>query len=142
MDLMYWITRLDSINTTFLVVMVFAIIGSLAFVVARICGLAAEYESDQECAKKVAKGFRPFVIILPIVVAGVIFIPSTNDALIIYGVGGTLEWVQDNDKIKQIPDKAVEALSLYLDNINDEQREKGEERDKTGEIEETPRDEE
>jgi hypothetical protein len=48
------------------------------------------------------------------------FIPNRNDMLLIYGLGGTIDYVQSNDKAKQLPDKAVEALNRYLDTINED----------------------
>ena len=118
MEIMYWITRLEAINTMFGVIMIISIFGTLGFIAANIISVAAEFDDARECAKNVRKRLIAFVVILPISVIGLVFVPTTNDALIIYGVGGTLEWVRDNDNVKQIPDKAVEALSLYLDNIN------------------------
>ena len=49
------------------------------------------------------------------------FIPTTNEALLIYGVGGTIDYIKSNDTAKQLPDKCVKALDKYLDNINKEE---------------------
>jgi hypothetical protein len=49
-----------------------------------------------------------------------IFIPDTKQALIIYGVGGTIDYVKDNDKCKQIPNKVIDALDKYLEYLNKE----------------------
>ena len=46
---------------------------------------------------------------------GLIFVPSTKDALIIYGVGGTVEYLRDNPTAQQLPDKCVEALDKFVD---------------------------
>ncbi len=121
METMYWITRLDAICVAFNIIMVFCIIGTLAFIICRIINKAAEYEDNAEQAGKIATGLIAFVSILPISIAAVIFVPDTKEALVIYGVGGTLEWIKENDNAKQIPDKAVEALNLYLDNIMEQQ---------------------
>lgn len=124
MEAMYWITRLDAICVAFNIIMVFCIIGTLVFIVCRIVNKAAEYESVAEQAGIIAGRLIAFVSILPISIAAVIFVPDTKEALVIYGVGGTLEWIKENDNAKQIPDKAVEALNLYLDNIITENAEK------------------
>jgi hypothetical protein len=42
----------------------------------------------------------------------------------IYGVGGTIDYIKSNDKAKKLPDKCIEALDKYLDNINKEEKDK------------------
>lgn len=49
------------------------------------------------------------------------FIPTTNQALLIYGAGGTIDYIKSNGTAKQLPDKCVKALDKYLDNINKEE---------------------
>ncbi len=124
MDLIYWITRFDAVHGMFLGFMVTAIFGVIVFIITKICSFSSYDKDDREICRKIAKGCRCFIAILPISVLGLIFTPTTNEALVIFGVGETIEWVKSNDKVKQLPDKAVEALSLYLDNINEEQRNK------------------
>ena len=34
---------------------------------------------------------------------------------LIYGVGGTLDYVQSNEKIQQLPDKVVDAIDLFIE---------------------------
>lgn len=50
-----------------------------------------------------------------------IFIPTTNEALLIYGVGGTIDYIKSNSTAKQLPDKCVKALDKYLDNLTKEE---------------------
>ena len=126
METMYWITRLDALNITFGILLIISIFGTIAFIVANIISATSEFENIREGAKMVKQKLTLFVVIFIISTIGCIFIPNTNEALVIYGIGGTLEWVKDNDKAKQLPDKAVEALSLYLDNINAELKENNE----------------
>ena len=44
-----------------------------------------------------------------------VFIPSTKSLLIIYGVGGTIDYVKENKDANKIPDKCIKALDKYLD---------------------------
>lgn len=53
-----------------------------------------------------------------------IFIPTTNQALLIYGVGGTIDYIKSNNTAKQLPDKYVKALDKYLDNLIKEENQK------------------
>lgn len=45
-----------------------------------------------------------------------IFVPSSNQMLRIYGIGGTIDYLKSNETAKQIPDKCIKALDLYIDN--------------------------
>ena len=57
---------------------------------------------------------------MTVVLSGIgwVFVPKTNEALLIYGVGTTIDYVDNNETIKQLPDKAVQALDKYLDSFN------------------------
>jgi hypothetical protein len=48
------------------------------------------------------------------------FVPTTRQALIIYGVGGTINYIKSNDTAKQLPEKAIMALDKYLESINED----------------------
>ena len=117
---MYWITTLDSICITLGIVMIFGILGTVAFVAFKI--RAKMYDEEDDCEiRKVLKYLSVFPIVLVFTIIGLVFIPNTKQALVIYGVGGTLEYLESNDKAKQIPDKAIECLNMYFDNIIKEQ---------------------
>ena len=45
------------------------------------------------------------------------FVPGKNEACFIYGAGTIVDYCKDNSKVKEIPDKAIDALNRYLDNI-------------------------
>ena len=53
--------------------------------------------------------FKRSAVALAISVLGVIVIPTKEDMLLIYGVGTTLDYLQDNEKVQQLPDKCVDA---------------------------------
>ena len=48
--------------------------------------------------------------------------PTTEEVYLIYGVGSTIDYIQDNPKAKQLPDKCIDALSRWVDNINKEEK--------------------
>jgi hypothetical protein len=116
MNEMYWITRLDGLLIAIVVPM--AILLFIATLSA-VSYFDFTYASDDE-----RKGYRKRAItcgsigfLLLIVQA---FIPTTNQALIIYGVGGTIDYVKSSDKAKQLPEKAIMALDKYLESINED----------------------
>lgn len=51
-----------------------------------------------------------------------VFVPTSEEALIIYGVGGTIDYVQDNETLQKLPDKAVEALTMWVDTLTEEDK--------------------
>lgn len=121
----YWITRFDAITAMF---------GSLAFVTViigivfliilgsnygyRKCKNPDSTYHDEYCLYKLSKKvLKSSIVGFLICILGVTFIPSTKDALLIYGVGGTIDYVKNNDKAKQLPDKVINALDRYVDSI-------------------------
>lgn len=118
MNEFYWITRLDSIDT---LLTVFAVVAILAFFVCLIaCGITYDDEcfDSEERAKKVRKYFRrsstlSFICFILFATVNT-FLPSTEDAYIIYGVGGTFDYLKQNETAKKIPDKVITAIDSYL----------------------------
>lgn len=53
-----------------------------------------------------------------------VFIPTTQQAMMIYGVGTVVDYVQTNEDIKQLPDKCVQALNMWVDKCIEEQQKK------------------
>lgn len=41
--------------------------------------------------------------------------PSTKDAFMIWGVGGTIDYIKSNETAKQLPDKCIQALDKFVD---------------------------
>ena len=40
-----------------------------------------------------------------------------KEALTILGVGGTIEYVKDNETLKELPDKCVKALDMWVESL-------------------------
>ena len=40
--------------------------------------------------------------------------------LLIYGVGGTIDYIRKNDTAKQLPDKCIKVLDCFADKYIDE----------------------
>lgn len=43
------------------------------------------------------------------------FTPSTEKAYKIVGIGGTIDYLKDNNTAKQLPDKCIKALDILLE---------------------------
>ncbi len=45
-----------------------------------------------------------------------LFYPNTErDIMLIYGIGGTVDYIKQNETAKQLPDKVIMAIDKYLD---------------------------
>lgn len=110
----YWLTVLG--NLRIIVIMIFGalILVGIVSVVLYAFSETATTEITEEFSRFLKKtGLSIFLISIVLC-----FIPSKEDMLAIYGIGGTIDYIQSNDKAKQLPDKVVDALTEYLENIN------------------------
>ncbi len=120
MSELYWLGVLGNLHELcgviiVLCIFVLAVFGFWVF----LC--SADGEEPSPIIKKVFKGTL-FAIVLGVVMT--IFIPSTKNLLIIYGVGGTIDYLKENKDANKIPDKCIKALDKYLDDALKEDKDK------------------
>ena len=117
----YWLTRLDSINFFFsIIALITGILGTITFITSFICYATGTLE--KVLFKKVCIGLISTCIIFSFIL---IFIPSTKDMYMIYGVGGTIDYLKDNETAKQLPDKCIKYLDKWVDeNLKEEEKQK------------------
>ena len=132
MNEIYWMTRLDVINVFLTLIAVFSVI---AAVVLFFIGIIKRSESDIfnkdsqtweqhiETSKMCLYFAKRCAVVFCVSIFINIFTPTTNEALLIYGVGGTIDYIKSNDTSKQLPDKCVKALDKWADNLNEEKQE-------------------
>ena len=139
MNEIYWLTRLDGINTVALTLVIISVIASVVSLIGYFVCLGnisyyttrekrlkcGSYEEDIEewtgykaIWKKIWVVFIPLLIIFTSVR---VFVPTTNQAYIIYGVGGTIDYIKSNPTAKQLPDKCIKALDRWVDNLGVEE---------------------
>ena len=109
--LLYWITRLDSIHKVVTVGIVLAAIMCASGVFFWI----TSYSDDDGMCEVASRVVKKSAIPLFLFIAAKVFIPTTRDALIIAGVGGTIEYLKSNETATQLPDKAIKALDKLVD---------------------------
>lgn len=122
---LYWITRLGALQGVFIAI---AILTGIAVIVGTIMWLVnsgADDESrfDREECRWRDTGRKLVFRALPFFLVGLLgaaFTPSSKDALVIYGVGGTIDWVRSDTTATKIPHKAVEALGRWLDETSND----------------------
>ena len=113
----YWITRLDYVQASLLAFLILT--GIMIAIVATVCLCDDVLANESPMARRVLKWAVPsFAIALSVLC----FIPSTKEAMLIYGVGGTIDYIKSNDKAKQLPDKCIDALTRYVDSIEKENK--------------------
>lgn len=105
---LYWMTRLDGLQA--LLIILFLISAAIA-----IFSFINWYSDDFDCETSHLKFFKIALPIAIISALGLVFVPSTKEMLIIYGVGGTLDYIKENDTAKRLPDKCIEALDKFMD---------------------------
>ena len=128
---MYWFTRLTAITTALETILVISgILAGAALILWVIVYLSdPEYTADGEESKRrfLKIGSKTLWISIIVFVIGLIgrtFIPTTSEALVLYGVGESVEYLQNNKDAVQIPDKALQALNKYLDdNLRSDEKE-------------------
>ena len=131
MNEIYWITRLDVINVFLTLIAVFSVI---AAVVLFFIGIIKRSESDIfnkdsqtleqhiETSKMCLYFAKRCAVVFCVSIFINIFTPTTNEALLIYGVGGTIDYIKSNDTAKQLPDKCIKALDKWVENLNEEKK--------------------
>ena len=104
---LYWMLVLGNIS---FVCGLFAIILSIAIIVALIV------VDDKEDVKP---KFIGMIIAFAVLLLGSIFIPSTENLMKIYVVDNVVEYIENNDKVRELPDKVIECcdklMNEYLD---------------------------
>ena len=128
----YWITRLSTIHTIAVIAFIISLIATLLLIIAyyiangqSIYDESRGYESsakeNRSYANTSIKSLRYSIPILVISAALTIFVPDTKDAMLIYGVGGTVDYLKQNPTAKQIPDKCINALDKWVDSLGKEE---------------------
>lgn len=121
MNEIYWITRLDLISGWLIG---FSVISAIVTFIAIVCYISSRSDYESYCRDADKRwtefGSKLFKISLPcffFFVASSILTPTTNEAMLIYGVGTTIDYVKQNNTLQQIPDKCINALDAWVDSL-------------------------
>ena len=110
MNEIYWITRLDYIAGLLCFVTILGVIATI------ILGAYAYLEEKTSFKKyAIGIGIATFMSII-----GSIFLPTTKEMMMILGIGGTIDYIQENDVAKELPDKCVKALDKWVESLNED----------------------
>ena len=113
MNELYWLTRLEYIQN-FLVITMFVsgIVMILSFATWTMASSAEE-------TRKTLSWLRCSFTTLVISSLTFVFVPSTKEAVLIWGVGSTIDYIQENETAKQLPDKCINALNDWVESLSD-----------------------
>lgn len=113
MNELYWLTRLEYIQNFLVIVMS---VSGIALFISFVMWLMANYvEEAKSMFKWMISSFTTLVISSLIFV----FVPSTKEAVLIWGVGSTIDYIQENETAKQLPDKCINALNDWVESLSD-----------------------
>lgn len=122
MNKIYWITTLGHLRDIAYALSALAVAITVVCIVILCCINASNLDDDEievPASSKLKKITVFSAIAGFILVIAIIFIPSKQDMYLIYGAGNVIDYCQDNPKVKELPDKAVEALDIWLDMVNE-----------------------
>ena len=121
MNEIYWLTRFDSFNTVFTII---TILSGIAFVISLFGYIGNKYDAieyDSSNSKQYMNFFKSFLkyasVFLLFGVLGLVFLPTTKQALLIWGVGGSIDYLKQNPTARQLPDKCIIALDKWVDSL-------------------------
>lgn len=114
---LYWMTVLGNLENFFLSVSIILGVLLSISVMGILANAGINERSVEKCrkySKRILPGFIFFLISL-------IFIPSKKEMYLIYGVGGTIDYLKANPTAKQLPNKCIEVIDKWLDEKKDEE---------------------
>ena len=115
MNELYWITRLGAIKAVFVVLLVTSALALTIFTISYFSNYDSYYDTEKKWKDLSKSMINKLILPLIVGVLGVTFIPTTKEALLIWGVGGTIDYLKSNPTSKQLPDKCIKALDKWVD---------------------------
>ena len=116
---------LDSITALFMVV---GVLSAIIWAITALLSIIGEsckdvkYTDWTENNIALVKRIRNIMlkIFIPFLTLGV-FLPNSKQAAVIFSVGQTIEYVKGNEKLKELPDKAVMCLDKFISEYLEEE---------------------
>lgn len=118
MSEIYWITRLDVLRD--LLTGMAVILGIIVFCTGLIAVIDRKDEIIMSAAKRRKVLLRSSVAFV-VFTLGAMFTPSTKEMMLIWGLGNTVDYIQENETVKDLPDKCVKALEAWVDSLSEEE---------------------
>lgn len=122
METIYWITRLDGIIAVSVIISIMFFAAAVALIVYYFSEIECysiydKDEDDIKTAKRCRRAIYGSVFGMFLFMLIAVFVPTTKDAIIIYGCGSILEYIEQNDKIQEMPDRLVNITDKYISEL-------------------------
>ena len=115
---LYFVNLIGNLNIAAWVI--FSVLCFAAFLI----GIAYFMEDiDKLQAKKLLKSMT---IVAAICILAGILVPTKKDLYMIYGVGSVIDYVQESDEAKQLPEKTIKMLNALADKYTPEETKESE----------------
>lgn len=120
MNELYWITVLGNLNSVsgILIIIGLIVLGVLGMLIFAGMDEFGDDWKDDDLFKTIVKGIKMTIFLLTICIGVKIFVPSTEKLYMIYGLGGTIDYLQNNETANKLPDKVMITLDKWIDNLN------------------------
>lgn len=116
MSTLYWITILGNLNILGQVLLaILLIVASSTGIFGMVNSQDGKCDDEVKKALKIAKKCLLYSIIPLLMVT---FIPSEKQLYTIYGVGTVIDYTKNSKEVQKLPDNAVKALNVWLENVN------------------------
>ena len=116
MSEIYWISRLDYICNLFIALSI--IFGTIVAIGGITLVILDRSDNDYPTMLKIIKRS---ILILGFSLLGIIFLPNTKQAYMIWGLGGTIDYIKSNETVQKLPDKTIQCLDKFLDKYLNEE---------------------
>ena len=119
MWLVYLLMMLDSVNVLFNIIAALSGACLIMFTILTIVGACEDPEKWDSFSNRAKIIFKKVLnislwVFIPSLFL-VLFLPNSKQAAIIYTAGSTIEYIQNNEKIQELPDKTVDCLNKFID---------------------------
>lgn len=119
MELLYWITRFDALRMVFDTILISSgVLGGILTIIL----IVGNTDIEDHQLKVIVKYLKIFASAFIITLTVKTFVPSTKEALMIYGVGSTIEYLKSNEKAMELPDKCIDALDAWVEELNKKEK--------------------
>ena len=115
MSEIYWITRFGYIHGLGIATLIVSGMILVIALVTWVINSDEDYDFETRSIKAAIRVIKYTIVPFIVGILLTVFIPSTKEALLIYGVGGTIDYIKLNPTAKQIPDKCINALDKWVD---------------------------
>lgn len=125
MSTLYWITVLSNIHAlSFCILLVLILIIIFFSIFGFVSRANADYTDKEniETSNKCFKTVKKLALCSIIPTVALIFIPPTEQLYAIYGVGTVIDYAKGNKEVQKLPDNAVKALNVWLENVNKDKK--------------------